>query len=403
MSHYLSRGPMPSTLLSDSSNLRGVRALEFGSVLAEKDQDEAEANLLHARFASSLSRKGAFTFVTRADIDTKFNSYCARDEIDDTKYPLVVVGGKGSGKSAAISNWADHRASAALLQNQQLREFIFLHHVGASRDSVELFHVLRRLMHAIQERFNLQSNLQNTEEGLCRELPRLLKSAASRCNGVIVLIDGIDKVMTIDGSRAGLKWLPFILPPKTRFILTATEEGDAWQRYLTWHQDNVGQHRNGGPSPSSTSYSQKVDEGGSTLQPSNIMTEVARRGWGTYKIELLTKAERAKILDRFLDTPRNVHGHGQLHEHASFKLYRESLKSNASGSSNTFLTSVDIEEEMSTHLRLFEEHVEMILKHPLAAYPKFLKSICVSLAFLADHKYCINYCLQKMLLCQSFS
>ena len=92
MSHYLSRGPMPSTLLSDSSNLRGVRALEFGSVLAEKDQDEAEANLLHARFASSLSRKGAFTFVTRADIDTKFNSYCARDEIDDTKYPLVVVG-----------------------------------------------------------------------------------------------------------------------------------------------------------------------------------------------------------------------------------------------------------------------------------------------------------------------
>ena len=108
-----------------SSNLRGVRALEFGSVLAEKDQDEAEANLLHARFASSLSRKGAFTFVTRADIDTKFNSYCARDEIDDTKYPLIVVGGKGSGKSAAISNWADHRASAALCESATTRVHIF--------------------------------------------------------------------------------------------------------------------------------------------------------------------------------------------------------------------------------------------------------------------------------------
>ena len=120
---------MPSHLLSDSSDLRGVRALEFGSVLSETDQDETEANLLHARFASGLSRKGAFTFVTRQKIDKTFNEYCARDEMDDTKYPLVAVGGKGSGKSAAISNWADHRASAALLQNQQLREFIFLHHV----------------------------------------------------------------------------------------------------------------------------------------------------------------------------------------------------------------------------------------------------------------------------------
>ena len=135
--------------------------------------------------------------------------------MDDTKYPLVAVGGKGSGKSAAISNWADHRASAAYYK-PTIARFIFLHHVGASRDSVELFHLLRRLMHAIQERFNLPVILQNTEEGLCRELPRLLKLAASRCNGVIILVDGIDKVMTIDGSRAGLKWLPFILPPKTR-------------------------------------------------------------------------------------------------------------------------------------------------------------------------------------------
>ena len=35
---------MSSHLLSDSSDLRGVKALEFGSVLSEADQDEAEAN-----------------------------------------------------------------------------------------------------------------------------------------------------------------------------------------------------------------------------------------------------------------------------------------------------------------------------------------------------------------------
>ena len=33
---------MPSHLLSDSSDLRGGRALEFGSVLSETDQDETE-------------------------------------------------------------------------------------------------------------------------------------------------------------------------------------------------------------------------------------------------------------------------------------------------------------------------------------------------------------------------
>ena len=405
---------MSSHLLSDSSDLRGVKALEFGSVLSEADQDEAEANLLHARFASSLSRKGAFTFVPRPKIDRKFDEYCARDEMDDTKYPLVAVGGKGSGKSAAISNWADHRASAALLQNQQLREFIFLHHVGASRDSVELFHLLRRLMHAIQERFNLPVILQNTEEGLCRELPRLLKLAASRCNGVIILVDGIDKVMTIDGSRAGLKWLPFILPPKTRFILMATEEGDTWQRYLNWHQNNVGRHHGGGGGgggmPSSSSYSNKNDDNDeAVMQPSNIMTEVARRGWETYKIDLLTEQEKIKIVDRFLDTPRNVHGHGTLHAHASFKLYREAMRRNSTSNKDgggTFLTSVsasvDIEEEMSFHLRLFKEHVDQIVRHPLSTYPKYLKSVLLSLSFYSDHKFCINYCLGKMLQCKSF-
>jgi hypothetical protein len=383
-----------SGLTADSATLRGAKALEFGAVLDEKDLDEREANQLHARYSASLSKKGPFTHVRRNVIDRTFSTYCERSEMDETKLPLVVVGGQGSGKSAALSTWADRRASAALMQNQQLREFVFLHHVGASRDSVELFHMLRRLIHAIQERFNLPISLQNTEEGLCRELPRLLQSAASRCSGVVIIVDGIDKVMTIDGSRAGLKWLPFILPPKTRFILSITEKGTGWKRYIRWYNsvhDNTGFSSEGNDSNVA-----EFSEAG-VPKPSIVITEIARRGWDTYEVPLLKTEESRKILDRFLDTPRSVHGHGKIHVHASFALYQEELASN-----KTFLTGLDFDENISMHLRLFNVHVDLILGHPLAQYPQFLSSLLVSLAFFSDHGYCLNYCLQKLLKCKTF-
>ena len=56
--------------------------------------------------------------------------------------------------------------------------------------------------------------------------------------------------MLIDGmTKSHYRWVAgrtkmasFILPPKTRFILTATEGGRV-ATLLEWHQDNVGQHQ----------------------------------------------------------------------------------------------------------------------------------------------------------------
>lgn len=387
-------------LTPDSSYVHGARALELGAVGAEEtDSDEREADMLHARYASLLTKKGPFTFIRRNAIDRTLSQYCVREAMEETRLPLVVIGGGGIGKSAALANWAERRASTALMQNQQLREFVFLHHVGASRDSVELFHMLRRLIHAIQERFGLPISLQNTEEGLCRELPRILQAAASRCSGVVILVDGIDKVMTIDGSRAGLKWLPFVLPSKTRFILTITEEGDGWRRYMQWHSQ---------ANSSSGGYrirqQNEVDamefegnDNGELPKASIIVTEIARRGWETYRFPTLEKAEQVKIIDRFLDTPRNVHGHGKLHQHASFSIYQDEMSKG-----NTFLTSVDIDEHVSLTLKLMDAHVDKILDHPLACYPQFLSSVLVCLAFLSDHGFCVNFCLDKFLSCKSF-
>ena len=67
-------------------------------MLDEKDLDEREANQLHARYSASLSIKGPFTHVRRNVIDRTFSTYCERSEMDETKLPLVVVGGQGSGK-----------------------------------------------------------------------------------------------------------------------------------------------------------------------------------------------------------------------------------------------------------------------------------------------------------------
>ena len=68
---------------------------------------------------------------------------------------------------------------------------------------------------------------------------------------------------------------------------------------------------------------------------------------------------------------------------------RRNSTSNKDGG-GTFLTSVSASvdiEEVSFHLRLFKEHVDQIVRHPLSTYPKYLKSVLLSLSFYSDHKF----------------
>ena len=74
----------------------------------------------------------------------------------------------------------------------------------------------------LKSRFELSRELPNNQERLSWELPRFL-DAASRRGKIIVVIDGLHRVANNDDSEANLAWLPLVLPPGVRFVISASD------------------------------------------------------------------------------------------------------------------------------------------------------------------------------------
>ena len=78
----------------------------------------------------------------------------------DTKLPLVVLGERGSGKSAMLASWLNKRQQA-----KSKDEFLFSHFAGCSPRSMQLRHVLFRLATSLRQHFNLREmEVPKTEE-----------------------------------------------------------------------------------------------------------------------------------------------------------------------------------------------------------------------------------------------
>jgi hypothetical protein len=76
-------------------------------------------------------------------------------------------------------------------------------------------------MMELKTRFELSRELPSNQERLSWELPRFL-DAASRRGKIIVVIDGLHRIANNDDSEGNLAWLPLVLPPGVRFIVSAT-------------------------------------------------------------------------------------------------------------------------------------------------------------------------------------
>lgn len=74
----------------------------------------------------------------------------------------------------------------------------------------------------LKSRFELSRELPSNQERLSWELPRFL-DAASRRGKIIVVIDGLHRIANNDDSEANLAWLPLVLPPGVRFIISASD------------------------------------------------------------------------------------------------------------------------------------------------------------------------------------
>ncbi|GMH88101.1 hypothetical protein TL16_g11057 [Triparma laevis f. inornata] len=173
----------------------------------------------HAAFAAS--RSSEFVFVPS---DPKHNEILDQhsDTSDaDTKLPLVVLGERGSGKSALLASWLNRRQ-----QTKSKDEFLFAHFAGCSPRSQQLRHVLYRLATSLISFFNLREmKVPKTEEGLRWSLNRFLAAAAKKHfpARIVIVIDGVDLIQGDNAQQGQLHWLPTDIPPGVRFILSTVE------------------------------------------------------------------------------------------------------------------------------------------------------------------------------------
>ena len=70
-------------------------------------------------------------------------------------------------------------------------------------------------------RFELTRDVPVSQEKLSWELPRFLDMASKR-GRIIIVIDGLNRLVGNDDNEASLSWLPLEFAPNIRVILSAT-------------------------------------------------------------------------------------------------------------------------------------------------------------------------------------
>jgi GTPase SAR1 family protein len=183
---------------------------------------------IHKIFSSTRIPGEDFVYHPIPELFAKLENYCNHSQagmdsgghgISSSRAPLLVIGESGIGKSALLSNWLERR----FRNGQRLRttEFVFWHAVGCSRQSTNVNNLIRRLIVDLKQRFEIGRDVPTRQERLSWELPRFL-DLASRKGKIIVVIDGVHRLMSDDNTEASLAWLPLELPPNVKFVMSAT-------------------------------------------------------------------------------------------------------------------------------------------------------------------------------------
>ena len=180
---------------------------------------------LHQLFSAARVPGDDFVYSASADIFNHLEEYCSETTFHEPRAPLLILGESGCGKSAMLANWLQRKQMKAAHGRKHSDEFIFWHAVGCSRQSMNVNSLIRRLMHDLKDRFDLVRDVPIAADRLSWELPRFFEMASKKGH-IIIVIDGIHRLLTNEDKEAGLAWLPVEFPPNVRIILTATSPTD---------------------------------------------------------------------------------------------------------------------------------------------------------------------------------
>ncbi|KAL3789640.1 hypothetical protein ACHAW5_002357 [Stephanodiscus triporus] len=240
---------------------------------------------LHSTFTKESFIEGSqFTSLFQ-----ELDLYCETAAATEEDNPLVVVGDSGVGKSAALATWAARRVCNSPPTRNRLDdvEFVFYHHIGCSRLSTQVLHLLRRLVNSIIVHFQLKDAMNLADEKLPWILPRLLERASKK-GRVVICLDGLHHICSND-KDFGLKWLPKTYPAGVKLIVSATTPNDETRsdhsHHATYsdHDTRISDH--------SKKFQAKVQQ---------TWNEIQRRKWPTLSLECAHSTCVANFIDSYL-------------------------------------------------------------------------------------------------------
>lgn len=173
-----------------------------------RPSEQQREDRIHAAFA--LGRRRAYT--PSAVYMDRMNDWLEGDDA-----PLAIAGPSGSGKSSLAAY------GASVFSRRRPTAFIVEHYVGASDGSATLGGMLRHIIGAIRERYGLQEELPQDDDVIALSLPYWLAQmqalAAARSDVPVIIIDAVNQG---EDTMRSLTWLPTLIPPGIKLVITTT-------------------------------------------------------------------------------------------------------------------------------------------------------------------------------------
>jgi len=194
--------------------------------------------------AFSLSRR-------RAYIANPFYLKRLNEHAASTDPPLVVYAESGSGKSSLFAFWAEG------YRRKHPDVHVIEHYVGIGATATDHIGIIQHFCMEIKERFGREEEIPTEPAKLETALGQWLGYAdyALQQSGerMVAILDGLNQ---LQGSALRLQWIPDVISPNIRLILSSTVEG--------------------------------------------TLVELEKRGWNRLGMQALTEAEREALVVRYL-------------------------------------------------------------------------------------------------------
>ena len=334
---------------------------------------------LHQLFSSVRVPGDDFVYSAAQEMNSVLDEYCEESSFHEPRPPLMFLDESGSGKSALLSNWLDkkHKKQA---QGRKGDEFIFWHAVGCSRQSMNVNSFIRRLMTDLKNRFDLVRDVPIAQDRLSWELPRFFEMASKR-GRLIIVIDGIHRLVTNEDTEAGLAWLPLTFPANVRIILTATEPNDLERPSMMMNQPSITRSVTNGSSeqknnemfgelPSVADEDDMNEELGSSTSQQHrgvlpkgykMLAELKRRKWRPVRVKRMDRSQCRNVVETYV--------------------LNSVQKETMDYTTGPFLTHLPDENaavdlpplDSAPGYLLFDTQIAKLLTHPMGGTPMFLR------------------------------